>query len=56
MSGELAVEAVDPVCGMTVVVTADTPTAEHEETTYWFCCPGCRGRFARDPAKFLASA
>ena len=55
-AGELAVEAVDPVCGMTVAVTADTPTAEHEGTTYWFCCPGCRGRFARDPAKFLASA
>ena len=54
--GELPVEAVDPVCGMTVAVGADTPSAEHEGTTYWFCCPGCRGRFARDPAKYLASA
>jgi xanthine dehydrogenase accessory factor len=32
------VEAVDPVCGMTVLVTADTPTfGEHA-----FCCTGCR--------------
>ena len=54
--GELPVEAVDPVCGMTVAVGADTPSAEHEGSTYWFCCPGCRGRFARNPAKYLASA
>jgi xanthine dehydrogenase accessory factor len=49
-------EAVDPVCGMTVAVGADTLRAEHEGTTYWFCCPGCRSRFAKDPAAFLASA
>jgi xanthine dehydrogenase accessory factor len=54
--GELPVEAVDPVCGMTVVVGPETPSAEHEGSTFWFCCPGCRGRFARDPAKYLASA
>ena len=49
-------EAVDPVCGMTVAVGADTPRAEHEGTTYWFCCPGCRARFERDPAAYLTSA
>ena len=54
--GELPVEAVDPVCGMTVAVGADTPSAEHGGTTYWFCCPGCEGRFARNPVKYLASA
>jgi xanthine dehydrogenase accessory factor len=54
--GELPVEAVDPVCGMTVAVSGDTPTAEHEGTTYVFCCPGCRGRFVRNPEKYLASA
>jgi xanthine dehydrogenase accessory factor len=49
-------EAVDPVCGMTVAVGPDTPQAEHQGTTYWFCCPGCRGRFAKTPTAFLASA
>ena len=49
-------EAVDPVCGMTVAVGPETPQAEHDGTTYWFCCPGCRSRFAKDPAAFLASA
>lgn len=48
-------EAVDPVCGMTVSVGPETPQAEHEGTTYWFCCPGCRSRFAKNPAAFLAS-
>jgi xanthine dehydrogenase accessory factor len=38
---------------MTVAVGPDTPTAEHEGTTYAFCCPGCRGRFVRAPAKYL---
>jgi len=53
--GELPVESVDPVCGMTVAVGPDTPSAEHGGATYWFCCPGCRGRFAREPARFLAT-
>ena len=49
-------EALDPVCGMTVAVGPDTLQAEHEGTTYWFCSPGCRSRFAKDPAAFLTSA
>jgi xanthine dehydrogenase accessory factor len=49
-------EADDPVCGMTVAVGQETPHAEYEGTTYWFCSPGCRSRFAKDPAAFLASA
>jgi xanthine dehydrogenase accessory factor len=53
--GELPIEAVDPVCGMTVAVGPDTPSAEHDGTTYWFCCAGCRDRFARDPAAQLAT-
>ena len=53
--GALPLEAVDPVCGMTVAVGAETPSAEHAATTYWFCCSGCRDRFARDPETFLAT-
>ena len=48
-------EAIDPVCGMTVAVVAETPSAEHEDVAYWFCCPGCRGRFVREPERFLAA-
>ena len=37
--------AVDPVCGMTVAVTADTPSLEHDGETVYFCCAGCRKKF-----------
>ncbi len=46
-------EAVDPVCGMTVDVGPDTPQSEFEGRTYYFCCPGCRHAFAKDPMSFL---
>jgi xanthine dehydrogenase accessory factor len=38
--------AVDPVCGMTVTITADTPHLRHDGVDNWFCNPGCRTRFA----------
>ncbi len=45
----------DPVCGMTV--TAQSPHhVEHEGRTYYFCCAGCRSKFAADPAKYLTPA
>jgi len=37
--------AVDPVCGMTVAVTADTPSTEHSGEIVYFCCAGCRTKF-----------
>ena len=40
-----AVTAVDPVCGMTVVVTADTPRVEHDGATVYFCREGCKAAF-----------
>jgi Cu+-exporting ATPase len=44
----------DPVCGMRV-----SPNTKHrymhDGQEYLFCCPGCRERFATDPAKFLGS-
>jgi len=53
--GELPVEALDPVCGMTVAVAVATRSVDHEGTTYWFCGEGCASSFARDPGRFLAS-
>jgi YHS domain-containing protein/phenylpyruvate tautomerase PptA (4-oxalocrotonate tautomerase family) len=38
--------AIDPICGMTVVLTDTSITLEHEGTTYAFCCVGCRTVFA----------
>jgi xanthine dehydrogenase accessory factor len=45
------VSAVDPVCGMEVLVTESTPRLEHDGTTVYFCCDGCRGAFAADPVR-----
>lgn len=51
-SAEAVVEALDPVCGMTV--RTDTKhRAEHGGETYYFCCGGCRERFVAAPASFL---
>ena len=50
------VEAVDPVCGMTVSIAGARETAVHEGRTYYFCGAGCRARFEADPARYLAPA
>jgi Cu+-exporting ATPase len=49
-------EVIDPVCGMTVDPTRTQHTYEHQGTTYYFCCGGCRAKFAADPHKFLQKA
>ena len=50
------VEAVDPVCGMTVPVPGARFAAEHAGTTYWFCSPGCRVRFVSEPDRYATMA
>ena len=40
--------AVDPVCGMDVTVTPDTPHLAVDGTDHWFCNPGCAERFAAE--------
>jgi xanthine dehydrogenase accessory factor len=48
-----AATAVDPVCGMTVAVAADTLSLEHDGGTDYFCSEGCRRQFEerREPAR-----
>ena len=50
------VEAVDPVCGMTVSVEGAAATAEHDGRTYYFCCAHCRSAFLGDPARYAEAA
>ena len=38
--------AVDPVCGMSVTVLADTPRLSIGGVETWFCSSGCRDRYA----------
>ncbi len=45
--------ATDPVCGMTVDPGEAGHSFAFEGHTYYFCCAGCRDRFAENPLKFL---
>ena len=49
-------EAIDPVCGMTVLVGDAKYHTMHEGADYWFCAPGCQRAFGSDPQTFLATA
>ena len=43
--------AVDPVCGMEILVTDATPRVEHGGAAVYFCCEGCRASYAADPLR-----
>ncbi|MFQ6329821.1 XdhC family protein [Nocardia sp. CWNU-33] len=43
---DVAVEALDPVCGMAVTIGPDTPHLTIDDIDYWFCSSGCRTSFA----------
>lgn len=45
----------DPVCGMTVDGAHARHLAEHDGVVYAFCSIGCRTRFIKEPASFLAA-
>ena len=45
----------DPVCGMTVERAHARHLAEHDGTVYAFCSIGCRTRFIKEPAAYLAA-
>ena len=47
--------AVDPICNMDV--DTDNPPggkSEHQGATYYFCGPGCKVAFEKEPEKYLA--
>jgi len=45
--------AIDPVCGMTVDPATAQHRADYQGKNYYFCCAGCRTKFAADPQKYL---
>ncbi|GBD10389.1 Copper-transporting P-type ATPase [bacterium HR23] len=44
---------VDPVCGMQVDPKKAAATYDYQGKTYYFCSPGCRVSFQKDPEKYL---
>jgi xanthine dehydrogenase accessory factor len=47
--------AIDPVCGMEVVIAGARHWLDHDGVRFYFCCPSCRRQFERDPGRFLAA-
>ena len=45
--------AIDPVCGMSVDTRAGKPSFAYDGTTYHFCNPRCREKFAADPEHYI---
>jgi Cu+-exporting ATPase len=43
----------DLVCGMEIDRDSAAATYEYKGKTYYFCNPGCRDTFARDPEKYV---
>lgn len=46
--------AIDPVCGMEVDENSAAATSEYKGKTYYFCAPGCKTAFDKDPEKYLS--
>ncbi len=49
-------QVLDPVCGMAVVPTAASASAEFAGTRYWFCSAHCREEFLRDAPRYVAGS
>jgi len=52
---EPAHTAIDPVCHMEVEVATARWISDYADETYYFCAPGCKTAFEKDPTAFLAS-
>jgi xanthine dehydrogenase accessory factor len=48
-------QAIDPICGMTLDIAKARHTAEHGGRTWYFCCGGCRERFLANPDQYAAA-
>ncbi|MGQ0571772.1 MAG: XdhC family protein [Armatimonadota bacterium] len=52
---EAVIEAIDPICGMTVEVATAKHTFHHQGVTFYFCSAHCRQTFAREPARYVTA-
>jgi YHS domain-containing protein len=45
--------AKDPVCGMTVDEKKAAGSSMYSGKTYYFCAPGCKVEFDKNPSKYV---
>ena len=43
----------DPVCGMDIDPAKAAGKSEYKGQTYYFCSPGCKKSFDKDPEKYV---
>ncbi len=43
----------DPVCGMEIDEQKAPLRSEYQGRTYYFCAPGCKAEFERNPQKYV---
>jgi YHS domain-containing protein len=48
--------AKDPVCGMDVDEKTAAGKSEYKGQTYYFCSPGCKRSFDKDPEKYVGQS
>ncbi len=46
----------DPVCGMDVDESQVNDSSSHEGQRYYFCSPGCRSEFDRNPQRYTSGS
>ncbi|MCI0554885.1 MAG: YHS domain-containing protein [Anaerolineae bacterium] len=46
----------DPVCDMDVTPETAAGTSEYKGVTYYFCAPGCKRSFDKDPEKYIGKS
>lgn len=46
----------DPVCHMDIDPVTAAGTSEYHGQTYYFCSPGCKKSFDKEPEKYLGNA
>lgn len=51
---KVGTKATCPISGESFAITAATAHSEYKGKFVYFCCPGCKSRFDKDPAKYLA--
>ncbi|HEX6033108.1 MAG TPA: YHS domain-containing protein [Anaerolineales bacterium] len=44
----------DPVCHMDIDPATAAGTSEYKGQTYYFCSPGCKKAFDKNPEKYLS--
>ena len=45
----------DPVCHMDIDPSTAAGTSEYNGQTYYFCSPGCKASFDKDPERYINS-